>query len=134
MVRKVATPARSSVVTLDPAPARPKKRSSGDLVSAAAPGATAAFSPTLPLFCFAVPTAAIFPLARFRNYGMVTRRWQWGLRDSSHLPGAYRGLANDRRPISARSAHAVGPCDDRARRGQGCPAAPFDRSFRRWRR
>src|SRR4029453_16279575 len=123
MVRKVATPARSSVVTLDPAPARPKNRSSGDVSLVASPGATAAFCPALPLFCFAVPTAAIFPLARFRNYGMVTRRWQWALRDSPHLPGASRGFVNDRRPITARSAHAVGPCDDRPRRGQDRSAA-----------
>jgi hypothetical protein len=57
MVRKVATPARSSVVTLDPALARPKNRSSGDPFAPASPGAAAAFSLPLPVFRLAVPAA-----------------------------------------------------------------------------
>src|SRR5262245_721539 len=115
MVRKVATPARSSVVTLDPAPARPKKRSSGAPFPDAWPGAPAAFCPALPLFCFAVPTAAIFPLARFRNYGMLRGAGNGDFAILHICRALLKGFTNDCRPIPTRSAHAVGPRDDRPR-------------------
>src|SRR3990170_8831279 len=96
MVRKVASPARSSVPTLDPTAETPKKRSSGP-PAAVATGLTgmgdgSADCGLLPFrFAVAIPASPTFPLAILRDYGMLTQSWQWEASRLSTPVGRARG-------------------------------------------
>src|SRR5262245_59477932 len=92
------------------------------------------FAPPCPSFALSSPPPPSFPLP-----DSALTEWLRGAGNKDlailHICRALlKGFVNDRRPNPARSAHAVGPCDDRPRRGQDRPAALFDRSFRRRRR
>ncbi|MGH6802959.1 MAG: hypothetical protein ACREC3_06285, partial [Methyloceanibacter sp.] len=70
------------MATLDLAAERPKKRSSGPPAAPATGltgmGDASADCGLLPFrFAVAIPVSPTFPLAILRDYGMLTRSWQW---------------------------------------------------------